>query len=370
MPRIAQGQTSDCANPVLDLFTVVNGLVTDVEVLEFQIWDVTGTPVQVFPVSGRQAVDLADCPVGDRLGLGHYVAEWPVPAVEPVGAHEVRWFFRLTVGGAELTSTEPFDVVESVSAGPFLGYCTVQDLRDEGVPTTGVGAKTDAELARIIERSTQLIDVFTGRFFRPVPMQIRVDGTGGRELLLGHPIVSISEVRLVSSSFIDSEAQVVELDDLEIYNRHLGGLLNPDDRENPRLSWVEFDERLERLPFAAFDVHGVFEPSRWPRGRQNVQITGIFGYTDPDGTPTGRTPDLISRACALLAIRDAEVLTSEDRFDARNAWRLSKLKTRDQEIQWGVPGSLGGRGAGACTGDPEIDTILARYSRPPNFGAA
>ena len=33
--------------------------------------------------------------------LGHYLAGWTVPEDEPLGAHEIRWFFKLTSGSTE-----------------------------------------------------------------------------------------------------------------------------------------------------------------------------------------------------------------------------------------------------------------------------
>ena len=59
----------------------------------------------------------------------------------------------------------------------------------------------------------------------------------------------------------------------------------PDDREDPKivLRWV--DESSKRL---ALGVSGMLT---FPKGTQNIQVTGVFGYTDYDGS--GRTPILI-----------------------------------------------------------------------------
>lgn len=251
------------------------------------------------------------------------------------------------------------------------GYCTVQDLRDQGVPSSGVGAKTDAELQVLIARASRMVDFYTGRFFEPRSLVLRLDGTGRRGLLLGHPIVSVSGIRLVAQDFLTASDIEVDLADVRVYNRHLSGLLAPDDRENPRIEFLEFDHRFETLPLAGRDTHGVFTPQRWPEGTQNVEVTGIFGYTDPDGSPTGQTPDLIARATCLIVLR--RLLASElggDAFDNQNAWRLTELRTRDQTIKWADPSRLGSRGIGAFTGDPEIDSILAGFVRSPELGAA
>lgn len=372
MPELSRGQASDCANPVLDIFTQVNGVPTDVYSLEFQIFeDVTtpGTPIQVYPLAGRQTVDVATmCPGGDKISTGRYVAKWTPDLTEPIGIHKVCWFFKLTASSPEQSFSEEFSVLPEVVGSTSTGYCTVADLRAKGVPDTGIGAKTDSELQEMIAQQSQLIDLYTGRFFEPRSLVMRIDGTGRRGLLLGHPIISISQIRLVSSDFFSSSDQNVDLSDVRIYNRHLSGLVDPDDREDPKVSFLEFDRRHESIGgnYAA----SFFHPSRWPEGTQNVEITGIFGYTDNDGSPTGRTPSPIAAICCLMVIRNLASPLDPDYYDAQNAWRLTELKTRDQTIKWADPSKFGSAGVGGFTGDPQIDTILMAYVRPPQLGAA
>ncbi len=54
MAAITRGQASDCTSPVLDIFTQTGGVLVDVAVLEFQIFDVSSplkkaSPAQVYP---------------------------------------------------------------------------------------------------------------------------------------------------------------------------------------------------------------------------------------------------------------------------------------------------------------------------------
>ncbi|MGD9676433.1 MAG: hypothetical protein AB7V19_07095 [Candidatus Bipolaricaulia bacterium] len=365
MPSIARGQTADPSNPILDLFTVQNGELIDIAVLEFEIWDVSGTPAQVFPVSGREELDpTTDAPAGDRLSLGHYAATWTPALDEPLGDHEIRWFFQLTPSSPELTFVEPFSVVEEVTAGPTNGYATIADVRAEGVPSSGYGAVSDARIIAQIEVTSRLIDRYTRRWFSPRPMTFKLDGTGRRGMLLGPPIVSISDVTILGVD--DATTLPLEADDYRVYNRHLQGLLDPDDRDNPRIELVSVDERYEEDGL----IESSLEIYRWPRGTQNVEISGLFGYTDPDGSATGKTPDLIKRACVLMVLRNLPVATDPDAVDARNAWRVTELRTRDQTIKWANPADVLPPGAGAFTGDPEIDGILLLYAAPPALGAA
>lgn len=363
MPSIARGQTSDCTSQLLDLFTRVSGVLTDMSAVSFQIFDKVSlpSPVQVYPSSGRQVVSLTDCPSGDKVGTGHYVARWTVPGAEAIGTHEVRWFFKLTSSSPEQSYVEEFDVLAVSSSAPHE-YATVQQLRDEGVT---VSQASDGALLSRIRLNSALIDRWTGRWFWPKSKVLLIDGNGGRLLQIGPSIISISEIRLLGqgSLYLTSPDEVVETVDYRVYNRHLTeDLTDPDDRNNPKIEWLSFDPIYGRLP-------GVIPVGQFPRGVQNVQITGVFGYTDYDGTPTGKTPDLINRACMLLVVRDLGKLADVDtRDEQRNRQRVTSLRTRDQSITWAGPVS-GTRGVGAWSGDPEIDNIIASYCRPPTLGA-
>ena len=103
----------------------------------------------------------------------------------------------------------------------------------------------------------------------------------------------------------------------------------------------------------------------FPRGRGNVVAVGRFGYTEPDGTPEGRVPALIRRACALLVMRWLAPLADDAAFDARNRWRVVEERTRDQSYKLAAPGASTGP-----FGDPELDAVLLRYRRPAPLGAA
>lgn len=113
---IARNEVLDCSNPKLDIFTVSGPTRVDVFSLEFIIFDIAipAAPVQTFPVAGRATVDLTACPGGDRLGVGHYHAEWTVDALEPLTPHKISWFIKLLGTSPEVISEQPFDVVSVV----------------------------------------------------------------------------------------------------------------------------------------------------------------------------------------------------------------------------------------------------------------
>lgn len=101
-------------------------------------------------------------------------------------------------------------------------------------------------------------------------------------------------------------------------------------------------------------------------GYRNITVRGAFGYTEADGSPAGRTPELIRHVTKLLVMRELPLLTKQDRReDAQRRWRLTSERTRDQSYTLAAL-----RLSGEFTGDPEIDTLLAAFARPPDLGAA
>lgn len=358
MAAIARGQSSSCAEPILDVYTYVSATPADVAQLQFQIFDLTtGTPVQVYPATlGQRAdVDVAvNCPTGDRIDVGRYVARWTCPGVEPVGTHRIQWFIKLTLSSAEQTWAEEFEVLPEVLAAGDRGYATIADLRDEGITTA---MASDARLTSRIALASAMIDRWTGRWFEPRDRSFALDGSGTATLFLEAPIVSITSVAI--------EGVAVDLDGLRIYNRHIGGMIAPDDREDPRIEWRR--DTGAALAITAFD--GVVP--QWRRGQQNVLVVGRFGYTDPDGTATGKTPELIRHATKLLVVRELTQLSDTSaRFDAIHRHRLTEERTRDQSYR--LEPTRAGRAASVeypYTGDPEIDEIVMRYHRPMAIAA-
>jgi hypothetical protein len=322
MQALGRGQRSDLNHPALSVFTPINGLLDDVDVVEYAIFDRTGdVPVQVFPESGRAAAA--------RLGVGHYVALYTPPASAQLGHHAVRWFVRATED--ELHFETPFEVLAAPIDAPQSGYCMLQDLRDEGF---GPEAASNARLARAIAFASRTIERITGRFFEPRRQRIELDGRGSSELLLDEPIIAIEKIEIGGGGAVSGAT---------VYNRHITqGLMLPDDRQNPRI----------RLGF--------------PCGARNVRISGLFGYTEPDGSPTGTTPLLIRDACKRLVVREIPLLADTDRReDARQRHRILQERTREQSYtldRLAHPGAL--------TGDADIDDILVQFMRPADLGAA
>ena len=352
---------------LLDTFTGRPGVIADAAALAYRIDDIStpaklATPVQVYPVptvppaapATRQAVDL----VADRVSLGRYVARWTLPTTTAVTRYRITWFCTPAVDAAEVSWCEEFDVV----AGPASwGWCLPSDLRGEGVSATEA---SDLRLATTITLASRMIERYTGNWFEPLPLALNLDGRGRNALLLQHPIISVSDVAL--TTYMDAVPILFELDDCRVYNRHLtDGLTSPDDRQNPKLELLRYGSWFSGYEYPNYP--NSLMPLRWPRGTQNVKVTGVYGYTDRDGdAPAGKLPDLLRHACKLMCLRELPVMTDVDeREDRRDRWRVTSDRTRDQAQTRASAGRTG-----RFTGSPEIDSILEIYERPPMHGAA
>lgn len=326
----------------------------------------------------RAAVALTDYPTGDRLGLGYYRAgsydpqdeDWGGDPDPGPGRRTVRWYARLTASSAEITWTTYVERLTNGPKPPGPFYALLADLRDEGFSTA---ALPDARALVLLERATQYIETFTGRRFVAEPKELALQGRGGPMMQLNEPIVAIDPegVRVDLEPYPVSSATTLPYsrDTLRIYNRHLTQrLLSPDDRQNPKIE--------------VFDPVGVREVTggrswlsryAFPRGQQNVHVRGVFGFTEPDGSPMGRTPRLIAHA-AMLLVRRHMIGGGIGAGGGPSTGIVTSEKTRDQSVGYAAPGSIGSGRAGspllgAFTGDPEIDSILAAFSRSPGLAA-
>ncbi len=212
-------------------------------------------------------------------------------------------------------------------------YATVSDLRAEGVaPTTA----SDARLEALVADAGAFVESVTGWFFEPRSLTLRMDGRGHRTVEPAVPPIRIDALAVEYEGALSTapEDLVVE------------GSPVPPGFAGPRLTLR----------------HG----RRFPKGVSNVTATGLWGYTEADGTPTGRTPAAIRTVTMQLVLRALPLLTNEEAWEsARRRWRLSEERTRDQSYRLSPPTF-----STFITGDPDIDLVLLRYRRPAGLGAA
>ncbi|MDY0004821.1 MAG: hypothetical protein RBU30_26220 [Polyangia bacterium] len=209
-------------------------------------------------------------------------------------------------------------------------YATVDDLRAEGVDSA-----SDGRLGALLEEASRTIDQVTGWFFEPREAAYRLDGR--------------------DTPTVEPPAPPIRIDSLTVFGKALP--LGP-------ASLVVVGAPVE--PGFAGPRLTLRRGYVFPYGRGNVRAEGLWGYTEPDGTPEGRTPLAIRRACMLLALRWLPLLGDvEEAAEARDRWRLLEERTRDQSYKLGPAGE-----PGPFTGDTEIDRVLMRYRRPAGMGAA
>ncbi len=360
MIAVVKSAGATVANKALQLVVQdARGLLADVQAAWFQILDTTTadnevTPVQVWPTTGgnMQSVNVTT----DRLGPGRYAAIWDSSAA-PLGRYVVRWFYRFVVSDTPTTFDQEFELVPAAYAGP--AYCSIYDLRAGGLAST----VTDAVAQRLIVQASRFIQHYTGREFSPAYKVVNVSGTSARALLLDEPIAALEYVALNYAGDFQTSDRATGT--FTVFNRHIReNLFKPDDRDNPKL------EFLHGWDFAGIFTGGDRYDYRFSVGVQNVQVAGIFGYTEPDQSMVGCTPNLIRQACQLICFKQQYPAGSQARFDALNKGRLTSEYTRDQGYIMDKPDNS--RGAPVIThfGDPEIDAILFGFIRPPQFGAA
>lgn len=342
------------------------GYLLDPFSLAFRVTKDDGTEVLA-----RTSVDL----VNDRLGVGYFQAGSYDPQTDAGGSASSRrivtWFAVLESGLDEISWTTRTERLATFPAdwGVPL-YALVADLREEGFTPSLL---TDARAIALLARATLYIEMFTGRRFVATPKLLRVSGTGGPRVLLGEPIVAIEPddgVRVLLEPLPAAPSVIpFSRDSLRIYNRHLTSrLTTPDDRQSPKIE-VYFPSDQRRGGGTTLGPDSLI----FPRGNQNVVLRGVFGYTDPDGSPMGRTPALIQLAAMLLVRRELSAIASSSR-SVLPASRVTNERTRDQGVGFVSPTSVGSGRAGsvllgAFTGDPEVDSILASFLRPPILGA-
>jgi len=361
MRIIGLGKSSTRQIPVFDLFTITNGLMVDPDYVQFQIFDLTTedkkvTPVQVYPTTPGNASTLDLNPVeqgGHRLGLAHFVALWSVPSNEPVGLHEIVWFYAIA-GGMEVEVHIEFDVVKALGAGIYDVYALVSDLRAEDVSSC---LARDIDVGHRLILAKKLIDAITLRSFIPTYKSITLDGVGTSCLFLDEAIIAVAQ--------LVQDGDDVDMSVVKVANRHITqGLLAPDDRNNPT---IEFAESLRSRRHVGVIGIGPSLRARglFRAGTQSVNIKGIFGYTDPDpGYAVGVTPYMIRFAAQLIVMSQLPKLGDlDERFSRLNHWRFTGETTRDQSYSLGA-GRPVSTLDGPSTGDPEIDGILKSFLAP------
>ena len=101
---------------------------------------------------------------------------------------------------------------------------------------------------------------------------------------------------------------------------------------------------------------------KWPKGIQNIQIKGKWGYVEEDGS----TPELIKRAAIKLVLYNFPALGDAEAQNEKNLRGKLRSETTDgHSYQLANNASeSASSGLSILTGDDEIDGILKYFIRP------
>jgi hypothetical protein len=241
-------------------------------------------------------------------------------------------------------------------------YTTLQAVRDEGVSALVV---SDARVEEYIEIANRYIESVTQNWFNPRFQVFELSGENRPRFFFNTPVIALQRVTV--------NQQDAQIGNLEVNNRYLrNGLTSPDDRKNPMMTFsdgylVDEGERLYSLGGGYF-----------PKDRQQTKAWGIFGFTElPRGTVCGETstgsqvpldygsvPALIEWCATTIAVNRCFPKLSDEAIQIITANRITKLKTRDQAVEFGDPDASEIQTTTGFTLSKAVDQILATFKRP------
>jgi len=310
------------------------GLLADPDSMDYRIVVLNDPLEQVLPeVEMWQELDID----ANKLSIGRYVLPWSVPSDADID-YAYRVYVRWVMGGVTKTAWQDIGVNDMDYGLSNECCCLMCDLTLSGIDLSSIRNKMRA--ASLIQRMSQYIRNITDRSFHPEYKTIKLDSISNDTLMLREPIIGIES--MVLPELLDFE---VDAGSMAIYSRHLtDNLKDPDDRDVPMI-------------YMENGIRG---------GSQNIELTGVFGYTDPDGTCFGKVPDLIRDACVQLVWRDMPGLMDQsEQNDRRREGFITSEKTSTQSYTMDssvVPSGV--------TGIGDVDTILSMYCAPFSVSVA
>lgn len=370
MGAVAVNETVTWSNPQLFFVWQSNGKTFDVTNLTRSVWQANVDGTYTLKIADA-SLNLANAPTGTRIDVGVYHADFTATGWTP-GTYEIRWTYVAPTdpdalnGGADpdtgadesnvpistpftATAKQRFEVVDATKfprGASYVGYADSIALQQYApFSTMAIG-----DLQVLIDKSSRRIEDLTGRFFGPRYMKYRLDGRGIPGLMMSEPIIGITLLEIESGvTGLTMTLTTISLDGVRVRNRHLQGIFDPDDRDDPGLDITRFEGIL-------FQTLSTF-----PKGPRTIHVTGVFGYTNPDGGPFGTVPPDLTQIVGNFATKFLM-----DPFGLNlSLWEPSNLasaKTRDQSVSYFKVLSF-------LTGDPVIDRILIRYVRPGHLGS-
>lgn len=362
MKGLAKGEQSSASNPALQLFARSGGFLTDIYSGTFKIESI------VDPTAGPTVL-VASTPfvsATHKLGTGRYFIPTGATSSWSVGTHRAVCTYQMANGGPTYVQVIEFELLDAADwpvGSQYLGYLTTrQAYVDEFTSTTEA---TRQKLHRLINEVSRSIELWTKRWFDPRYLYLKVNGKDSEILRLQSPIIAIEDVYATWKTAAGENTYKFEQYLYKVYNRHLRGLLEADDRKSPKLELVDVTDTVVRTSGFA-----------WPYGNQNIELRGVFGYTDPELDPStgdvaiGTTPADIARAAGVLITRRIADPAMSDPM-TWSPGSVRSMRTRHQAVTFGGSGGAGGGSgySGELSGDAYVDSIIAKYRKVFAFGA-
>ena len=357
MKGLTQGEQSTLVNPTLQLICRSGGFLADLVAGTFIVEDIKSA-------GAAATTKVASTPFATlthKIGTGRYAILTGDTSAWSLGTHRVRCAYQMAAAGPTYYQNIEFEILESgdwPTGNSYVGYLSTRRALDSGyVPST----VTRQELHNHICEVSRRIEQWTGRWFDPRYLTFKKKGRGMPALLLQHPIIAIEDIYAIWQTTSGQDSYKYEQYLYRVYNRHLEGFYETDDRKHPKIDLTDVDGTIVKVKNFA-----------WPYGNQNIQVQGVFGYTDPEFDATsgevliGTTPLDIGRVVGSMIARIIEdpTLTS---LMSWSPGSIKSMRTRDQSVTFGGGGSAASGGTimnASFTGDPLLDNILAKYCRP------
>lgn len=158
---------------------------------------------------------------------------------------------------------------------PYFEYCTIQDLRDEGITQDEC---SDERAKTIIRRASAKINIFTNQWFAPISGDQYVDGQNSRMVWLPNfiPILKLSAIEIMKTR--TARVGPFHLPDRRIYEIQLSDVMLS--RRGRAVEIVDDVTTQNNWPYRWY--YDDLEEVWFPEGRRNIKLTGVFGWLEDD----------------------------------------------------------------------------------------
>jgi len=360
MRGLAKVEQSSVANPVLQLFCRSGGYLADLYSGTFKIDDIHSHSVALV-----NKVPSTSFTAAHKLGTGRYVVPTGATSSWNYGTHRATCTYKMENGGPDFIQVIDFEVLDAAdwaSGASYVGYLSTRRAWQDSFAASTVAVAT---LHRQIAEVSRRIEAWTGRWFEPRYLKVKKTGKSDPVLILNQPVIALEDIYAVWQTTTGTDTYKYEQYLYKVYNRHLDGFMEEDDRVFPKIELTDVDGSVVEVSDFA-----------WPYGNQNIELRGVFGWTDPEFDPNnsqvlvGQTPLDIGRACGVLVAR----MNEDPTMTSTMTWSPSSvrsIRTRDQSITFGGSGggsSSSSGGSSEPSGDALVDAILIKYCTPMAVG--